>query len=582
MKLRNIENKKILSERKYSSATTVFFQPASLAYIARIIVQYDRSQAGKPEHHTHLHSLAKAVENAGDNPFIECGGNMMTFRELDRASTRLAHALAGLGISAGDSVVTLMESSSDVFVCWFAINKLGAIWCPINTAYRKEFLRHQVDDSLASLAIVDAEMVDRFCEIDDQLPHMKLILTRGSAPESECVIPIRSLDEYRGTDDTPIPLTTNPSDLSCLIYTSGTTGRSKGCMIPYASLYNVGIQCLESVPVQPGDISWTCLPLFHMSAISSVTQMALQTQTQISICSQFSVSGFWDEIERSGASHALLMGSIFPLVAKAPDTDAMKRCYGQLRTITGVPITPEIGAIWQERFGVQYLNRYGYGQTEGAKLAHLIYGEPLPPPNSSGHIAYDDYEVIIADENGNSLPPGTPGEILFRPKKPNIMFAGYWRRPEDTAKVWRNLWMHTGDIGKIDEDGWFYFLDRKKDYLRSRGENISSFEVEATYMTHSAIAEVAFHGVILEEGGEEMIKVTAVVREGHSLCHEDLCRWSMENLPYFAVPRFFEFRDALPKTPTGRVQKYKLREEGCSQHTWDAWENGMIAKKRAA
>lgn len=545
-------------------------------------MRFDRSQAGKPEHHTHLHALARAVEEAGDNPFIECAGNVMTFRALDHASTRLAHSLASLGIGSGDSVATFMESSLDVFICWFAINKLGAIWCPVNTAYRKEFLRHQIDDSLARMVICDTEYLDRFREISNQLPNVKLILTRGSVDGIENSIPIRSLEHYRGTDDTPIPLTTKPSDLSCLIYTSGTTGRSKGCMIPYASLYNVGIQNLEGVPVQPGEISWTCLPMFHMTAISSVTQVALITKTRLSICPQFSVSKFWEEIERSGATHAMLMGSIFPLVAKAPDTEAMKRCHGQLRTITGVPITPEIGKIWEERFGVKYINRYGYGQSEGAKLAHLSYGETLPPPLSSGRIAYDDYEVIIADDEDRPVPPGVPGEILFRPKRPHIMFTGYWRRPEDTAKVWRNLWMHTGDIGKIDENGWFYFLDRKKDYLRSRGENISSFEVEATYMSHPAVAEVAYHGVILEEGGEELIKVAVVIRQGHTVEHEEFCRWSMDSLPYFAVPRFYEFRESLPKTPTGRVQKFKLREEGCTPDTWDAWANGLIAKKKAA
>lgn len=512
---------------------------------------------------------------------MECEGEAMTFGELDRASTRLANSLANLGVCAGASVITLMENSADTFVCWFAINKLGAIWCPVNTAYRKEFLRHQVDDSLAALAICDGELLERLCEVGDQLPNMKLILARGAPQRIHSTIPVAMLDDHRGSDDTPLPLTTKPSDLSCLIYTSGTTGRSKGCMIPYASLYNVGIQTLESIPLEPGDIIWTCLPLFHMSAISSVTQAALQAQGRLAIAARFSVSNFWEEIERSGASHALLMGSIFPLVAKAPDSEAMKRCHGQLKSVTGVPITPEIGQIWQERFGVGYLNRYGYGQTEGAKLSHLVYGEQLPPPNSSGHIAYDDYEVIIADDDGTPVAAGIPGEILFRPKKAHIMFAGYWRRPEDTSAAWRDMWMHTGDIGKIDADGWFYFLDRKKDYMRSRGENISSFEVESTYMTHAAIAEVAFHGVVAEEGGEELIKLTVVIRDGYAVDHAELCRWSMENLPYFAVPRFFEFRDALPKTPTGRVQKFKLREDGCTAQTWDAWASGLIAKKRA-
>jgi crotonobetaine/carnitine-CoA ligase len=546
-------------------------------------VPYDRSLSGKPEHHTHLHALARAVELSGDSPFVECLGVTMTFRELDAAANRMAHALSELGVGPGTSVVTFMESSLDVFVCWFAINKLGALWCPVNTAYRKEFLRHQIDDTLASLLICDAELVDRVCEISDQLPHLKLILSRQPEPRHRGAgaTPVRSLDEFRGRDDSPLPLTAKPSDLSCLIYTSGTTGRSKGCMIPYAALYNVGIQTLEALPIENGDVQWSCLPLFHMSAISSMTQAALQSRTKMSICPQFSVSHFWEEMERSKATHALLMGTIFPLVAKAPDTEAMKRCRGQLRSITGAPITPEIGAIWQERFGVGYVNRYGYGQTEGAKLSHLVYGEPLAPPTSAGHIAHDDYEVIIADDEGREVPRGVPGEILFRPKRPHIMFAGYWRRPEDTFKVWHDLWMHTGDIGKIDENGWFYFVDRKKDYLRSRGENISSFEVEATYLSHPGVAEVALHGVTLEAGGEEMIKVTLVVRAGHSLSHEDLCRWSMDHLPYFAVPRYYEVRDSLPKTPTGRVQKFVLRDEGCTAATWDAWAVGLIAKKRS-
>lgn len=542
---------------------------------------YDRSLSGPPEQHTHLHSLARAVAQVPDQVFAECEGATLTFSELDRASTRMAHALTELGVQAGSSVVTFMESSLDVFVCWFAINKLGAIWCPVNTSYRKEFLRHQIDDSLGAVAIADAELATRICEVADQLPLLQTLIVRGATEGLKANVNLLALDAVRGADDSPIPLSIKPSDLSCLIYTSGTTGRSKGCMIPYASLYNVGIQHLESVPISANDIQWTCLPLFHMSAISSITQAALQSRTRVSICPRFSVSQFWEEIERSGASHALLMGTIFPLVAKAPDTEAMKRCHGRLKSITGVPVTPEIGKIWTERFGVGYINRYGYGQSEGAKLSHLVYGEKLPPDGSSGHVAYDDYEVMIADDEGRAVPAGVPGEILFRPKRPHIMYQGYWRRPEDTAKAWSNLWMHTGDIGKIDAEGWFYFVDRKKDYLRSRGENISSFEVESTYMAHPAVAEVALHGVILEEGGEEMIKVAIVVREGYELDHEALCRWSMENLPHFAVPRYYEQRQELPKTPTGRVQKYKLREEGTTPATWDSWAAGLVAKKRA-
>jgi crotonobetaine/carnitine-CoA ligase len=273
------------------------------------------------------------------------------------------------------------------------------------------------------------------------------------------------------------------------------------------------------------------------------------------------------------------MGSIFPLLAHAPDSAVMQRCRGQLRVVTGVPVASEVRTIWKERFGVQHINTFGYGLTEGARLALHQYepGAPLPPESSCGEIASDDFDVVVLDDEDNVLTDGEVGEIAFRPKRPNVMFAGYWRRPEDTARAWRNLWMHSGDLGRI-EDGRLFFVDRKKDYLRNRGENISSFEIEAAFLRHPDLVEVAVHEV--GEGvGEDRMKLTAVRTQGSTLTEEQLCRWALDKVPYFAVPRYIEFRDGLPRTPTSKVMKFQLREEGCPPGTWDREAAGITIRR---
>jgi crotonobetaine/carnitine-CoA ligase len=187
--------------------------------------------------------------------------------------------------------------------------------------------------------------------------------------------------------------------------------------------------------------------------------------------------------------------------------------------------------------------------------------------------------VIIVDDDENPVPDGTPGEILIRPNQPYVMFEGYWNRPADTLKVMRNQWFHSGDIGKFGENGEFYFLDRKKDYLRRRGENISSFEMERTFQNHPDIMDVAVHAVF-SDVGEDDVKVTCVLQEGATLTEHDLCTWSLDQVPYFAVPRYIEFRTDLPRNPTGKILKFQLRDEGCTATTWDREKVGFEMKKR--
>lgn len=524
---------------------------------------------------TLMHALARAVAADPDAEFANVGGDRVTYGEIDRRANAFARNLAGLGVGKGDTVVSLLDTSMDVLVCWFGINKLGAIWVPINNAYRGEFLRHQICDAGARIAICDPHYLERFVELADALPDVRLVLCRDGGPFPACRIPIQPLDAYRDGDGSPLPIVVEPADLACLLYTSGTTGVSKGCMISHNYMCMQGRQHIRAVPVTREDVYYTPLPLFHSAALNVVLG-ALINGMRVAIWPRFSLSSFWEDIEASGATNGMFLASIFSLVAHAPDTPAMHRCFGKLKMIYGQPITPEVRKIWKERFGVKIVSSWAYGQTEASRLCMALPDEE-PPEACAGRVS-DEFEMMIVDDDDQPVPDGTVGNIVYRPREPNVMFEGYWRRPEETAKAWRNLWMHSGDLGRI-ENGWLFFADRAKDYLRARGENISSFEIERVFLKHPAIAEVAVHATGAQDGEDE-IKVTAVLREAAALTEHELCLWSIQQLPHFAVPRFIEFRAELIKNPTGRVLKYRLRDEGVTPTTWDREVAGIQVRRK--
>lgn len=524
---------------------------------------------------TVVHALARAVANTPDRVFTEVAKQQRTYRAIDLESNRLAHALQHLGVSLGDRVVTILDTSIDVLVIWLAVNKLGAIWVPINTAYVGEFLRHQVNDTGAQLIVCDAHYLERVSAIADHLPNVKRVLVRDLTEVPSLSMAVEPFDAHRGEDESPLPIVVTPESLAMLVYTSGTTGPSKGCMLSHNYVCMQGYQERRMVPMGPDDITWTPLPIFHLAALC-VVMGALVSGLRCAVAQKFSVSTFWNDVEEAGATHTLLMASIFPLVAQAPDNDAMKRCHGQLKMIWGQPITPTIKQIWQERFGVKTVFNYAYGQTEANRISFALPGDN-PPQGCAGKPAAE-FEVVILDEQDEFAPDGQVGQIAVRPRGPNLMFEGYWNQPAQTAQTWRNLWMHTGDLGKM-VDGYLYFVDRAKDYLRSRGENVSSFEIERAFMGHHAVAEVAIHAVG-QQDAEDDIKATVVLREGVSLDPHELCKWAIEQLPHFAVPRYIEFRAELWKNPTGRVLKYRLRDEGVTDSTWDRVSAGVEVRRR--
>ncbi|MDI9953278.1 AMP-binding protein [Rhodococcus sp. IEGM 1305] len=523
--------------------------------------------------------LRIAAEMSPDTVFLDFSGDATTYASFFTRVMSMANGLRARGIGGGDTVVTVLDNSLDAVTSWFAINAAGAVSVPVNTAYKGEFLRHQIADARARLVIAESDYAERILAVSQGLPDVAHLYVRGPLPASGRYSRLRvaDLDDLDSGDTRDPGSAPDPSDLSMLIYTAGTTGPAKGCMISHNYAGNLARQVTAMSTRRADETLWTPLPLFHVNAAAGSVLSTAMLRGTISVYPRFSVSRFWDEIERSDARMVSLLGVMIPLIAQMPETDAMTRCYGKLRIALGAPFRQDMVRAWRERFGVEVAGAPGYGNSEAA----MIVSAPLsgnPVPDACGR-RNDDFDVRIVDEADRELPPGEVGEIVARPKRPHVMFEGYWNRPEATAAVMRNLWFHTGDLGRFDEQGNFFFADRKKDYLRRGGENISSFEMESTFLRHPDIAEVAVHSVP-SEIAEDDVKVTVVLTPGATLTAEELCTWSIDHVPYFAVPRYVEFRDALPKNPVGRVLKFQLRDEGCTPSTWDRNSSDLQLVKR--
>jgi crotonobetaine/carnitine-CoA ligase len=507
-------------------------------------------------------------------------GTKLTAAEVAASAGRLANGLAGLGVEPGNRVATLVENSAEAVLAWWGIVCRGAIAVPINTAYKGEYLRHQLGDSGSRVLIVEEDLAERACQVFDQVEQLEHLVLIGAGSDRSTGS-TRTWDELLSTDATPPNTRLRPSDLATFIYTGGTTGPSKGCMLSHnyheALARQIGI-CWQR---RTDDVVWTPLPMFHFNAIVTAVLGPLVFGGRAAIFRRFSVSNFWPEMNRTGATITSTLGTMAYLLAHDVDRPEMPgsgapEANTSLRLIGAAPLPVEVDDVLRERFGVETFSG-AYGVTE----ASLISWQPpgvRNRPNAAGVVNDEYFDVRIFDDDDNELPAGEQGEIVVRPKRPQVMFEGYWGRPEATVGASRNWWYHTGDIGVIDDDRYLYFVDRKADYLRRRGENISSFEVERVLMGHGALADVAVHAVP-SELTEDDLKITATLKEGATLTEADLFRWCVDQLPYFALPRYIEFRAELPRSPVGRVLKRELRAEGAGD-AWDAETSGIEYERR--
>jgi crotonobetaine/carnitine-CoA ligase len=544
------------------------------------------------EQHTLLELLDRRLADDPGGPFLDCCGILYTAAGVDAESNRVANALAALGVRHGSTVATMLENGPAAVLSWFAIHKLGAIAVPVNTALKGPMLRHQLADAGAAVVIVQDDLAERPRALLGSLDSVRhLVVVDGDGGDSggggaESTAPAgvasHAWNDLLSADDARPGVEVRPSDLGTIVYTGGTTGPSKGCALSHNYHVSIAGQIIASWGRTPEDVVWSPLPLFHFNAISCMLTGTLLRGGRAALARRFSVSGFWPEIDRTGATIASLLGSLAVLVAKADD-HPLARNSGRpeanttLRLLTGAPMPPEIDQIFRDRFGLTTFSN-AYGTTEASLVSWLPPGRP-GRPGSAGIVNTEGFSVKIFDDRDREVPAGEEGEIVCRPRMPHVMFEGYWRRPEATVAAWRNLWFHTGDIGRIDEDGYLFFVDRKADYMRRRGENISSWELEKVFHEHPDVADVCVHSVP-SEVGEDDVKATVVLRKGTSLTEEALCRWSVDHLPYYAVPRYFEFRAELPMSRTGRATKHLLRDEGVGPATWDREAAGVTFERR--
>ena len=507
-----------------------------------------------------------------DRPYIRFGdGDWVTYREIDLRANRIANALIARGLQKGQCVSTLMPNSVDQVALWFGILRAGGVQSPINLAYRGDFLSWVINLPESRFLVISDDLLDRLDHVGDELPLLEhVFLWPSGAPHGPN--PKVPFEPFAVLDDAP---DTDPGvevtwvDDARVMFTSGTTGRSKGVIKQHASDYFSGRTYNEVCGVTEDDIFYTCLPLFHSNAQVLNCYPAMIAGARIQVSARYSSTNFWREVTECGATILNTVSAMNYFLWNTPPGQ-YDRAHKVTR-IMAMPAPKDIYHEFKERFGIRW--HEGYGLTETGMVTYVPPG--IEKPGSCG-MASPGFEVSVVEPGTDRpVPNGTSGEIVVDMKLPNIVMRAYAGMPEKTAEDFKNLKLHTGDLGQMDDDGYLYFMDRVKDYIRRRGENVSSMEVERIVASHPGVLEAAAVGVAAGEGAgsEQEILICVVPREGVPDPHE-LLTYCADKMPYFAVPRYVRFMEHLPKTPTDRVRKVELRDMGLGDDVYDRAVSG--------
>jgi len=505
------------------------------------------------------------------------GERAITYQELNQIANRFANGLRALGLDREKKLAVMLPNCPEYLSLLFGAAKIGAVTVPINTAYKGDLLAHIINNCDAEALVVDEQYLEVVSGIADRLDGLRAILFfsehgRSSAAATEFRhITSHSLDILNEASSEEPEAEVRHTDPVMILYTGGTTGPSKGVVMTHHFYYFYARMVARSVGYTEADVSYTCMPLFHINAQIGSVVSALFAGAQVALYQRFSAGSFWDEIRSSGATVFLGMGAVGNILMKNPPSPADADNRARLAVIVPPPGDLE---GFEKRFGLRVIYET-FGMTEGLIIPPKLY-EPRRPGCCGKPI--DDYEIRIVDDDDLPLRPGETGEIVMRPREPYTMMSGYYKMPEATLEAFRNLWFHTGDYGYFDEDGFLYYVGRKKDAIRRRGENISAFEIESAVNQHPAVLESAAIAVA-SELGEDDVKIAVVLKPGVETTPEALLSFCAERMAYFMAPRYIEFKDALPKNPSQRIEKYKLRAEGVNAATWDREKAGVKLKK---
>jgi len=499
------------------------------------------------------------------------GGERWTFGETLQQVESLAGNLHELGVRQGDHVVLVLPTSPPALRAMFAINYLGAVYVPVNPALKGSSLEHVLQNAGAAFAIVHDSVLDRILAAAP--PALKTIVrssdeTAAAPPGGITIHQVSTLTKPAAPPPPP-PKPIQPFDTQSIIYTSGTTGRSKGVLSSYMHSYS-----------SVGPDAWNCLaaddrqllhmPIFHIGG-AFIATVALCVGSSIAVVSHFRTEAFWDQVRELEVTSAFLLGAMATFLLKQPP-DARDRDH-KLRMVFIVPLG-QTGRAFRERFGVDVFTLFNM-----TEICTPLISRANPAKDSICGRPRAGVEVRLVDENDCSVGDGEVGQLILRTEAPWAMNHGYNNNPQATADAWRNGWFHTGDAFIRDADGDYRFVDRLKDAIRRRGENISSYEIEVELLSHPAVREAAAIPVPSEFSEDEVMVVLAPA-SGASIDPEDIIRHLLPRMARHMVPRFIRVMHELPKTPTAKVEKHILRAEGLTADTWDRERAGVSIRRK--
>lgn len=502
--------------------------------------------------------LDAAAAQRPASPFLRTAEGTLTYRQVRERSDRVAVGLAGLGIGPSERVAILMENNLDQVTIWFALARLRAVHAPINAALRGEHLVHVLKTAGATTVVVDSSLAEPLRRVAPSLPQLRRVVVRGDEESRDWSGVVSSRFAHLGWQDGPVPTAVGDDlDPATLLFTSGTTGRSKACVLSHRYLARQGQIHARQFRLRHDDVLYSPFPLFHIDTATLTVVAALAAGCTAALGHRFSASGFWDEAKAFDATVFNFMGATLSILWKAAPTP-MDRQH-RVRLAWGVPM-PQWKQGWEERFGFPLYQVYG-STDAGVPVYDPVDGTQRP--GRCGTVV-PEFELAIDGSQGE---PGVRGEILVRGREPGLTMSGYHGMPEATADtITRDGWVKTGDVGELDREGFLAFHGRLTDSIRRRGENISAYEVETVALGHPAVVEAAALGVP-SDLTEEDLKLCVVLRPGHSVAPADLHRYLKDHAPAFMVPRYIEVHRELPKTPTEKVEKFKLVRQ---VDIWDA------------
>lgn len=524
-----------------------------------------RLTAIRPTDGTAARLLLDGADEHPDQLLLVDDDHALSYERVTELARGYASGLADLGVGHQQPALIMLDNHPDCCLTFLGMHLLGQIEVPVNTAYKGALLAHVINDCRAEVMVVESHYLPRVLAVLGELRSLQTVVVRGGSEPIEAG-PLRAVAfaSLLTAPRRPLPAV-EPWDVLGILYTSGTTGPSKGVLVPHAH----AVGCYDPAHWSDEHHQETVLvtlPLFHLGGQWGGVLYAMHSGGTAVIQAGFSATRFWGQVRQFGCTQTLMVGAVGNFLFRQPASPEDRD--HPLRRVIMVPTIPELVEFGQ-RFGVAVGSAYGL--TEGSTPIVAPYGRATP---GGCGVVRAGFEVRLVDEHDREVPVGSAGEAAVRADAPWQTMLGYHERSEETIRAMRNQWLHTGDILARDQAGVFTFLDRDKDAIRRRGENVSSFEVESAINRYPAVLESAVVAVPSSHTEDE-IKAVITCKPGQTVSFADLTVHLADRLPYFMVPRYLEIVDALPKTPTEKIRKGTLREQGITAATWDRETHGI-------